>query len=259
MTLSIIIITHNEAANIKNCLESVKFADEIIVVDSGSTDNTVAICQQYTQNIFQTDWPGFGRQKNRALQYVSGDWILSLDADEQLSPELKTEIQKAIYSREFQAYAIPRQSKYCGKTIQYGAWRNDKVIRLFQRGKAIFSDDDVHERLIVDGKIGTLIGKILHDSFQDLEEVLSKVNHYSSAGAKQRAQRGKKSNISKAILHGMWTFIRDYFIKRGFLDGREGFMLAVSNAEGCYYSYVKLMFLNEQESLQNSKPQNTQT
>lgn len=243
--LSVIIITKNEAHDIKACLESVKWADEILVLDSGSTDDTVAICREYTDKVFITDWPGYGPQKNRALSYATGDWVLSLDADEQLSSALQIEI-KALVAKEGVgelAYSIPRLSTYCGKIIRYGDWRKDNCLRLFRRGHAKFQEVQVHESLEVEGRVGRLSGHLLHATFKDLEEMLHKLNQFSSLSAKMRQEQGRNASLWTAILHGLWTFIRGYFLRFGFLDGREGFVLAVSNAEGSYYRYLKLMYL----------------
>jgi len=244
-SLSVIIITKNEAADIRACIESVVWADEIVVVDSGSTDDTVAICKELGAQVYAHDWPGFGVQKNRALGYATRDWVLALDADERVTPELRAEIA-AILSGESasDAYLVPRLSSYCGRFMRHSGWYPDLLPRLFKRGKARFSGDLVHERLIVEGSTGELHGRLLHHAFNDLEEVLRKVNQYSSAGARMMQQRGRKATLSGAVLRGLWSFARTYFLRGGFLDGREGFMLAVSNAEGTYYRYLKLALLS---------------
>lgn len=244
-TLSVIIITKNAERHVKRSLESCKWADEIIIIDSGSTDQTLDIASQYTQNITQTDWPGFGPQKNRALAKATGDWVLSLDADEYLSDELKSEIQQAINLNNTDAYSIPRRSKYCGHTIRFGDWRNDNVVRLFKRGCASFSNDLVHEKLLVTGTIKKLNNHLYHEAFSSLEEVLNKMNQYSTLGAEMRFKKGQTASLSKAISHSLWTFIRGYFFRLGFLDGKAGYMLAISNAQGCYYRYLKLALAKE--------------
>lgn len=245
-SLSVILITKNEAANIRACLESVAWADEIIVVDSGSADDTVMIARELGALIHEHDWPGFGIQKNRALGYATKDWVLSLDADERVTPELRAEIE-AILRAEPTAdnYLVPRLSNYCGRFMRHSGWYPDLLPRLFKRGKARFSDDLVHERLIVEGVPGKLQGLLLHYAFDDMEEVLNKVNQYSTAGAAMMQLRGRQASLTGAVLRGIWSFIRTYVLRGGFLDGREGFMLAVSNAEGTYYRYLKLMLLNQ--------------
>lgn len=247
MSLSVIIIVKNEESSIRECLTSVVWADEIIVLDSGSTDQTVAICKEYTDNVYETDWPGFGPQKNRALQYATKEWVLSIDADERISYDLQTEIKRVIQMpKRFDAYTMPRRSNYCGRYMKHSGWWPDRVVRLFRRGKAQFSDDLVHERIIVESRTGKLKEPIIHESLLTLEQILDTMNSYSSAGAEMMAEAHQKSGLAKAILHGLWTFLRTYIFRAGFLDGKEGFMLAVSNAEGTYYRYLKLMVINRE-------------
>lgn len=247
MSLSVVVITRNEAATIRRCLESVAWADEIVILDSGSSDDTVAICRQLGAQVHvATDWPGFGAQKNRALARASSDWVLSLDADEWVSAGLCAEIEVAMAAPgPHAAFKMPRLSSYCGRFLRHSHWWPDYVTRLFRRGKARFSEDLVHERLLVEGSTGALRRPLLHEAFEDLEEVLRKVNDYSSAGAAMLRRRGKSASLAHAVLHGGWAFMRTYFLRAGFLDGRAGFMLAVSNAEGAYYRYLKLMLLAE--------------
>ncbi len=238
--LSVIVITKNEAEHIGRCLASVAWADEIIVLDSGSTDDTVAICQSFTDQVFVTDWPGFGPQKQRALDKARGDWVLSLDADEEVSPELKAEILEAMQTHNAQGFEIPRLSSYCGRRIRHGGWWPDYVLRLFRRDAGRFSADVVHEHIVVNGKINHLLNPLLHEAFVDPEEVLRKINSYSSLGAQKLLSNDQSANLGLAIAKGFWTFIRTYFIKAAILDGPEGLMLAISNAEGSYYKYLKL-------------------
>ncbi|HEY5993144.1 MAG TPA: glycosyltransferase family 2 protein [Gallionellaceae bacterium] len=249
MSLSVIIITKNEEADIRSCLESVSWADEIVVVDSASTDDTAAICREYGAKVqVVRDWPGFGPQKNRALAQATCDWVLSLDADERVTPALRLEIEAVMRERgEADAYDIPRSSSYCGRFMRHSGWYPDYVTRLFKRGSARFSDDLVHERLLVKGNTGRLQGELLHYAFDGMEEVLRKVDQYSTAGALRMHAQGRKATLAGAVLRGLWSFVRTYFLKRGFLDGREGFMLAVSNAEGTYYRNVKLILLNRKQ------------
>lgn len=242
--LSIIIIAKNEAHAIGDCLRSVAFADEIIVVDSGSTDDTVKICEQMGAKVIVTDdWPGFGRQKNRALALATQPWVLSIDADERVTPELQAEIKQAITNNVDASYRMPRSSSYCGQFIQHSGWSPDYITRLFKRGYGQFSDDLVHERLLTTHTTLTLKSALLHISYLNLDEVLDKVNRYSTDGAAMSFARGKSASLGSAIAHGLWAFVRTYFIRLGFLDGKMGFILAVSNAETTYYRYLKLSFL----------------
>lgn len=247
-TISVIIIAKNAEKTINNCLNSLGFLNEIIILDSGSSDRTKEICRQYTDLIFETDWQGFGIQKNRALEKATCEWILSIDADEEISKELALEIQQAIRKEKFTAFYMPRLSNYCGKWMKHGSWYPDYVLRLWKRGTAHFTNDLIHEKLVVkNGEIGYLKNPLLHYAYDDLNSVLNKVNSYSTIGAQMAFEKSKKSSLSKAILHGLSTFVKSYIFKLGFLDGREGFILAVSNAEGCYYRYLKLMYLNEKK------------
>jgi glycosyltransferase involved in cell wall biosynthesis len=242
-TLSVILITRNEEANLDDCLASLEgIAQQIVVVDTNSTDRTLEIAKTHGAVVSQpTDWPGFGPQKNRALDLATGDWVLSLDADERLTPALRSEIVTAIHhSAHVDCFAIPRLSWYCGRFIRHSGWNPDYVDRLFRKGTAHFSDDLVHERLIPQGQVAKLENPMLHFSFMNYSQVLQKVDRYSTASAEQAFAKGKTSSPLKAILHGAWSFIKTYIIRAGFLDGAQGFALAMSNSQGTYYRYLKL-------------------
>lgn len=243
-SLSVILITKNEAHNIRGCLESVAWADEIIVVDSGSIDGTAEIARAMGASVHvYGDWPGFGPQKNRALDHATQEWVLSIDADERVTPELRAEIAAALDDPQADGYSLPRLSSFCGRYIRHSGWQPDHVLRLFRRGQGRFTDDLVHERLVVDGRVVQMNHWLLHESFRDLEQVLAKMNHYSSAGAEMLNRKGREASLAQAVLHGLWAFIRAYFLRTGFLDGREGFMLAVATAEGSYYRYAKRLLM----------------
>ena len=252
MKLSVIIITKNEAANIQACLDTVKFANQWIIVDSGSSDGPVAIARAAGATVIETaDWPGFGPQKARALAAASGEWVLSIDADERITLELAQEISLIITAQEaVDAYAISRSSRYCGRFIRHSGWSPDYVTRLFKRDKARFSNDLVHEQLIVNGITQRLEFKMLHYSFKNFSQVLQKIDSYSTLSAQQAYARGKRASVGQAALHGLWAFIRTYFLRLGFLDGSHGLALAISNAEGSYYRYLKIGQLGQQAHLQ---------
>lgn len=245
--LSVIIITKNESRHIASCLKSVAWADEIIVLDSGSSDDTVAICKTYTAQVYETDWPGFGPQKQRALDKAQGDWVFSIDADEQVTTQLQEEIKHAIQSNRFAGYQIPRLSSFCGKTIRHGGWWPDYIVRLFRRESANFLDVPVHEKVLVDGPVGKLKSPLLHDTYQTLEEAINKMNKYSSLSAKMLFDAGKKSSISKTLIKTLWTFVRTYLVKAAFLEGRHGLMLAAVNSQGTFYKYIKLLELQHKQ------------
>ncbi len=245
--LTVIVITKNEETAIGRCLESVRWADEIIVVDSGSTDRTLAIARQLGALVHVTsDWPGPGPQRNRAIAHATQDWVLALDADEWVSSALRDEVRAIIGGTlRHDAYRIPRLSSFCGRYMRHGGWWPDHVTRLFRRGCASYSDGLVHDHLLCEGSVGTLEQHLLHESFRDLEEVLEKVNGYSTPGALMLRQEGRRGSLAIAVAHGLWAFFRTYILRAGFLDGRHGFMLAISNCEGTYYKYLKLMLLSE--------------
>lgn len=246
MTLSVIIITKNEAAHIADCIASVRFADEIIVVDSGSTDGTRELAAGLGAKVTLTqDWPGFGRQKNRALDLATCDWVLSIDADERVTPELAQTIQQELANPRAQAYKIARLSNFGGRWIRHSGWWPDHVLRLFKRGTARFKDVAVHESVQTSSAIVTLDSHFLHYPYADLETFIAKINHYSSEAAAMMHARGKTTSVLGATGHAVWTFIRIYLIRRGFLDGKEGFILAAMGAAGSFFRYNKLLLLQK--------------
>jgi glycosyltransferase involved in cell wall biosynthesis len=246
--LSVIVITRDEEANIADCLASVAFASELVVVDSGSTDRTVELAQAAGAKVVRTtDWPGFGAQKNRALAQATQPWVLSIDADERVTPALRDEILAVVgeAAPRFDAWDMPRRSSFCGQYMSHSGWYPDRVTRLFRRGRARFSDDLVHERVVVDGPMGHLRHDLLHATYPDLETMLQKLDRYSTASARAMHERGVRSSPAGAIARGLWAFIRTYVLRLGFLDGRLGFVLALSIAETTYYKYLKLWLLSQ--------------
>jgi glycosyltransferase involved in cell wall biosynthesis len=237
--LSAIVITHNEAGNIADCLASVAFCDERIVIDSGSDDDTMRIAQQCGARVETHAWAGFGAQKNFALSLATGDWVLSLDADERVSEPLAAEIARAVARGDCDGYEMPRLSTFCGRTMRHSGWYPDHVLRLFRRGRARFTDDLVHERIVCDGPLRRLSEPLHHAPVQRLEDALSRMDRYSTAGAQMLVASNRRVSFMTGIGHGLWTFLRSYILRGGFLDGSEGFLLAVANAEGTYYRYMK--------------------
>jgi glycosyltransferase involved in cell wall biosynthesis len=247
-SLSVIIITKNEAGNIRPCLESVDWADEIIVVDSGSTDDTVAIAREFTERVYSHDWPGFGAQKNRALDYASKDWVLSLDADERITPELRLQLIKAMADAQHDGYFLPRRSQFCGQFINHSGWYPDYVLRLFKRGAGRFSNDLVHESIVLHGSTGRLSSPILHYSYLTEADVERKVAQYSTAAALQMFNKGKAVTRAAAPLRGAWAFVRTYCLRLGLLDGMAGFNIARMNARTTYLKYKKLQEMRSAQS-----------
>lgn len=244
-SISVIVITKNEAHNIAACLESVSWANEIIVFDSGSTDDTVAIAKKYTDKVTVTDdWPGYGPQKQRAFDQAIGDWVLVLDADEVVSAKLQLEIQDTIKNTTHNGFKILRKSFFCGKKINFGDWGNDYITRLFKRDSGKLIARTIHCRIEINGSVATLKHELLHYTMPELEDALETLNVHSTGGAELKYNQGRRANICTAIGHAWWTFIRSYLIKLGFLDGKLGFVLATMSAHGCYYRYLKLWRLN---------------
>ena len=251
MSLSVIVICGNNIATIRRCLESVAWADEIVVVDSGSKDGTLEIARELATKVRQTaDWPGHGPQKNRALDMATGDWVFSLDSDEWVTQKVRAELEAAMAGPgDKAAFALPRRSGFCGRFMRHSGWWPDYVTRLWRRGSARFSEDHTHDRVIVNGKVGRLRQPILHEAVINLEQMLAKINMYSSSSAAMFHRDGRRATLFTALLHGGWAFLRTYILRLGFLDGREGFMLAIINAENSYYRYAKLALLGKPRKL----------
>jgi glycosyltransferase involved in cell wall biosynthesis len=241
-----VIATKNEALNIVDCVKSAAFADEVLLIDSGSSDQTVKLAIEAGAKVIETDWPGYGPQQNRAIEASIGDWIYSLDADERITPELATEIRQAIFAGNFLIFDVPRRSLFVTKFMQHSGWWPDRTRRLFKRGEAKFTTHEIHANLSSQHPVGHLNAHMVHYSYRNLHDVLEKMNRYSSGSARDLDVRGKHSSLLSAIGHGSWSFIRTYFIKLGFLDGAEGFILAVVNAESSYYKHLKLAYLKKQ-------------
>ena len=237
--LSAIIIALNEARNIAGCLDTLAFCDERIVVDGGSTDATAQIAQGKGARVISRDFEGFGAQKGFALAQSTGEWVLSIDADERVTPALAQEIRNAVATGTVDCYELPRRSTFCGRVMDHSGWSPDYVLRLFRRDRAYFSADLVHERVVCDGTIARLNESLMHDPVHRLEDALSRMDRYSTAGAEQLLATGQNVSFMSGISHGLWTFFRTYVLRAGFLDGREGFLLAVANAEGTFYRYMK--------------------
>ena len=246
-TLSVILITKNEEANVAACLDSVSFADQIIVVDSGSTDTTVALAQAAGAHVVQTpDWPGFGVQKNRALALATCDWVLSIDADERIPAPLADQILSAMQSRQTAAFQIPRLTQFCGKWIHHCGWTPDYVLRLFKRECAHFSNDLVHERLIqIQGTSEKLSAPIHHYSYPTPAQYWRKLDQYSQAWALQRYTQGQKTSMFRAGVSGLTAFVRSYFFRLGFLDGAMGFAVCTMQAQAAFGKYFSLYCLNQ--------------
>src|SRR6185312_2402343 len=244
-SLSVVLIALNEAENLPHTLESVRWAQEIIILDSGSTDATLEIAGQSGARVFQEPWKGFGPQKNSAISHATGDWVLSLDADEEVSPALAAEIQALLAGDPpFAAYLIPRLNHFLGRPLRHGGYWPDPKLRLFRRGVACFEDRAVHETMRASGPAGRLKNPLLHHCYPTLEDYIEHMNRYSSLGAAAlvsagRAPRSLPAFISSAVLNPAATFLYNYFLRLGFLDGREGLVQHVNHSFYIHWKYAK--------------------
>ena len=247
MKISVIIITLNEEKAITACLKSVAWADEIIVVDSGSSDRTEEICRSFPNVRFMhQDWLGYGPQKNFTVAQATHQWILSLDADETVSPELKEEILRELQAPpRYNGYHIGRKNLYRGQWVRHSGWWPEQVIRFFRKDHGQFNNRLVHESVEVTGAVGTFSGTIEHRSYHHADEFLEKAQRYAIPGAVQMHAAGKRGSTALAIIKALAAFIKSYILKRGFLDGRVGFLIAVSGAVAVFYRIMKLIELNE--------------
>lgn len=247
--LSVVIITMNEAANIADCIQSVSFASQVVVLDGGSTDNTVDLARKAgAQVVVASDWQGFGIQKNRALALAEHSWVLSLDADERISAELAAEITEFIRVQPPNVAAeIPRLTQFCGQWIRHCGWYPDRVCRLWPRGTCQFSEDLVHERLVTHQMmVLRLKQSLLHYSYPTPEHYWDKLSRYSRAWALQRYTQGKTTSMTRAAMSGWVAFLRSYVLRLGFLDGSLGFAVCVMQAQAAFGKYFTLYCLHRQ-------------
>ncbi len=241
LSLSVAIITLNEEANLARTLQSVAWADEIVIVDSGSTDRTREIAESFGAKFFVEAWKGFAAQKNSALQRTSGDWILSLDADEEVEPALADEIQRTLAtSPSVVGYWIPRKNFFLGRWIRHGGFYPDPKLRLFRRGAARFEERLVHEDLQMRGPTGNLTNHLLHHAYPTLDSYLEHMNRYSSLGAEMAAAKGVTGfSFLDIVVRPRLTFFYNYLLRGGFLDGREGLLLHLYHANYVSWKYAK--------------------
>ena len=239
--LSVVIITKNEEKNIRRCLESVKWADEIIIVDSQSEDRTLEIAQEFNAKIYSPEWRGYGPAKQDGVKHASYDWILSVDADEEVTSDLTQEIQSVLSSDNTKAgYYMPRKTNFLGKWINHSNWYPDYVLRLFNKQHGGFNDNVVHEAVEINGEIAYLKNDLLHYSYPHLDEYFRKFNIYTLMGAEELLKRGKKAGFFEICVKPTAAFIKHYFIKKGFLDGLEGFLISFLSAVAVMVKYAKL-------------------
>lgn len=245
--ISVIIITKNEEVNIEDCLNSIQWADEIILVDAESEDSTVEIARNYTEKIFIHPWEGYSRQKYYALSLAKNEWVLSLDADERITPELRSEIEIKVKS-SFDAFKIPRKNYFLGKHITGCGWNEDYQLRLFKKSKTDITDSLVHESFIVNGKIDKLNNQMVHYTYRNLKDAITKMNSYSSLEAKQKYKQNNVTPID-FILHPLSAFFQYFIIRKGFKDGRYGLMVSLLHAMTNMQIYMKIWELKNKEKI----------
>ncbi|MEO6032093.1 MAG: glycosyltransferase family 2 protein, partial [Burkholderiaceae bacterium] len=217
-SLTIVIVAKNEARNITECVASALFADEVLVLDSGSSDATAELAAQAGARVVRTDWPGYGPQVARGFALATSAWVLSLDADERIDSALRGEIRAALQSNAANGYRIPRRSEFCGRFIEHSGWRPDLTLRLGRREHSGFTDHFLHAHMTVAGPIAELQESLIHYSYPDMDDVLEKLDRYSSGHARDMFAAGKTGGVAKAVMHGLFAFIRTYCFRLGFLD-----------------------------------------
>jgi len=244
LPLSVVLITRNAASQIEACLASVAFADEVVVVDSGSEDATCEIAARLGARVVRKEWLGFGRQKQFAVDQAAHDWVLCLDADERVSPELADGIRQALASPVSPVYRMARRNRFLGRWLLHGEGYPDWSPRLFDRNRARWSDDTVHEKVLYAVTPGTLAGDLLHDSAEDLASYLAKQNRYTSLAARQLYERGRSAGALKLVFSPVFRFVKFYVLRLGFLDGVPGLIHITIGCVNSFHKYAKLIELH---------------
>lgn len=238
-TISAILIVKNERENIADCVRTLGFCDEIVIVDSGSSDGTADIARDLGAKVHvAADWPGFGVQKQRALDRATGDWVLSVDADERVPDKLREEIEAAVADDRYAGYQVNRLSWFLGQPLHHGGWHPDYILRLARRDTAQFQPAMVHETLDVDGEVGRLAEPLVHHSYRTIDDVLAKLRRYALASAEMRRRDGIRGGLLAAIIRSLFSFLKAYFLQAGLLDGRRGFVAALFRSQETFWRYL---------------------
>lgn len=243
--LSVVIITLNAASQLAECLESARFAEEIVVVDSGSSDGTCELAERHGARVIHQDWLGFGPQKQFAVDAAAHDWVLCLDADERVSPALQASIENALAAPSTAAFRFPRCNRFLGRYLKFGEGYPDWSLRLFDRRQARWSDDAVHEKVVTAGPVGTLAGDLLHDSAESLASYLTKQNRYTTLAAEMALAAGKRASFGRLALSPLLRFVKFYLVRQGFRDGLPGL---IHIAIGCFNSFTKYAKMLERQN-----------
>lgn len=238
--VSAVIVTKDEELNIRDALESVKDFSEIIVIDSFSSDHTVDICKKYTYNVFQEEWEGYAKQKQKGIDRSSLPWVFILDADERVTPELVGEISFSIENKNHNGFYIPRKNFFLGKWIRHGGCWPDYTLRLFKKDMAFMQEREVHEKVIVKGSIGYMKNHIEHYTSRSISEFISKLENYSTLSAKEIGQRDFMPSIFSFTLRPIFTFLKMFFFRKGFLDGKYGLILSILYSYYTFSKYTKI-------------------
>lgn len=249
-SIAALIITYNEEKNIRECLESINWCDEIVLVDSYSEDQTVAISREYTEKIYLRKFDDFAAQRNYALEKIESDWVLVIDADERVSGELRREIEEILNNNHVQAYQIPRKNYFLGKWIKYCGWYPDYTLRLFKNNHRLKYDGMVHEGIKIKGKINQLVNPLVHFTYKNLANYMNKINHYTTLWAEDRGKKGKKIGLMYIFFRPLFEFIKKYFLKKGVLLGRQGLILSILSS---YYIFIRSAKLWEKNNLSKER------
>jgi glycosyltransferase involved in cell wall biosynthesis len=244
--VSVVIVTKDEESNIKDALESVNDFSEIIVIDSFSSDRTVDICKKYTEKVFQEEWRGYAKQKQRGIDRASIPWVLILDADERLTPELKSEISHALNDKTRSGFYIPRKNFFLGRWIRHGGWWPDYTLRLFRKDSSFMEERKVHEKVVVKGGTGYLKNPLEHYTSRNLSDFLKKQEEYSTLSAKELGRKDFRLGIFSLTLRPLFTFFKMFFLRRGFLDGKYGLILSLLYG---YYTFLKYAKIWENKNM----------
>ena len=244
--VSVVIITRNEEANLPRCLDSVVWADEIVVVDSGSTDRTVEIARKHGAKVITPQWRGFGPSKQEGVNHAIGPWVLSIDADEEVTPQLRDELRTKLENPgRFTGFYLPRRTQFLGRWIYHCGWYPDPVLRLFRKDSGNFNDAPVHEQAVVQGEVGRLKNDLLHYSYPTLESYFQKFNRYTTMAAEAAYRNGRRAGAYDVTVRPVANFVKQYVLKAGFLDGVEGLMISVLSSCHVMTKYAKLRHLGK--------------
>jgi glycosyltransferase involved in cell wall biosynthesis len=245
LPLSLVVITRDAAGELPGCLASAAFASEALVVDSGSADHTVALARAAGARVLEEPWRGFGPQKQFAVDAARHDWVLCLDADERITPRLERSIRQALGTRRYHAWRVARRNRFLGRWLAHGEGYPDRVVRLFDRRRARWSDDAVHEHVVCQGSVGRVAGDLLHASAESLDAYLAKQNRYTTLQAEALHAREARTNAARLVLAPLARFLRFYVVRLGFLDGGPGFAHIVIGCNNTFHKYLKLIELQQ--------------